>query len=342
VLATAAAVELGPSLPLELKGKAEPVRAALAIGLRPEPTREAAMGALRAPMIGREVELDGLRAALTEASSGRSAAIVIVAPPGTGKSRLLTEFLTHAPAPVWRSRARPDAGASIEAIASLAREALTGIGPDEIERRLAGVAAPARARVLGDAVRALVDAAVPTPEDTDRDARMAAWIEALDALAGPTAVIWAIEDIHWAGGDVLAFLAAASHAATRSGRLIVATARPSIEGRLDPSLERLELQPLEPAEAGRLVAELVGDALPPDLVRAIEERSDGNPLFIEELLRSWVAVGALESEAGRWRLTRPGSVTLPSTVQAIYAGQLDDLPPPVRDPAALPSPGVAP
>ena len=80
------------------------------------------------------------------------------------------------------------------------------------------------------------------------------------------------------------------------------------------------------------MAALLGDALPPDLVLAIEERSDGNPLFIEELIRSWVAVGTLESEAGSWRLTRPpGAVVLPSTVQAIYAGQLDDLPPPVRD-----------
>ena len=137
VLATAAAVELGPSLPLELKGKAEPVRAALAIGLRPEPAREAAMGALRAPMIGREVELDRLRAALTEASDGRSAAIVIVAPPGTGKSRLLAEFLAHSPARTWRSRVRADAGASIEPIAALARDALAGLSSDEVDRRLA-------------------------------------------------------------------------------------------------------------------------------------------------------------------------------------------------------------
>jgi hypothetical protein len=72
--------------------------------------------------------------------------------------------------------------------------------------------------------------------------------------------------------------------------------------------------------------------LPPDLVAAIEDRSDGNPLFIEELLRSWVAVGTLAFDADRWQLTRPpGAVALPSTVQAIYAGQLDDLPPAVRD-----------
>jgi class 3 adenylate cyclase len=332
VLATAAAVELGPILPVELKGKAEPVRAALAIGLRTEPAREAAMGALRAPIIGREFELDRLRASLAEASDGRSTAIAIVAAPGTGKSRLLTEFLAMAYAPTWRSRVRADAGASIDAIGTLARDALAGLSSDEVDRRLADGTADARARVLGNTIRELVGAAPASPENADREARFAAWIEALDALAGPGPVIWAIEDIHWASGDVLAFLSAAAQAPTRHGRLIVATARPSVAVHTDASLERLELQPLQAADAGRLVAALVGEALPPDLVLAIEERSDGNPLFIEELLRSWVAVGTLESEDGGWRLTRPpGAVFLPSTVQAIYAGQLDDLPPPIRD-----------
>ena len=332
VLATAAVVELGPTLHLELKGKAGVVRAAVAAGLRPEPTREAAMGTMRAPIIGREVELDRLRAALERASDVRSAAIVIVAPPGTGKSRLLTEFLASVPARIWRSRVRADAGASIEPIAALARDALAGLTPDEVDRRLADSTARVRARVLGDAIRGLTGAAPASPESTDREARFAAWIEALDAMAIPGPVIWAIEDIHWASGDVLAFLAAAGQAPTRHGRLIVATARPSVAEHLDACLERLELQLLPPADAGRLVTALVGDALPPDLMLAIEERSDGNPLFIEELLRTWVAVGTLESEAGGWRLTRPpGAVVLPSTVQAIYAGQLDDLPPPVRD-----------
>ena len=63
----------------------------------------------------------------------------------------------------------------------------------------------------------------------------------------PGPVIWAIEDIHWASGDVLAFLAAAGRAPTSHGRFIVATARPSVAEHLDASLERLELQLLPPA-----------------------------------------------------------------------------------------------
>jgi class 3 adenylate cyclase len=332
MLAAAAAVELGPTMRLELKGKAEPVHAALAIGLRPEPAREAAMGALRSPMVGREPQLERLHAAFHLASEGGSASIVIVAPPGTGKSRLLVEFLASLQGTAWRARARADAGASVEPIAELARTATAGYAPEALITRLAKGLGEARARVLAESLASLTGIGPSPTEATDRDTRLAAWIEALDQLAVPGPGVWAIEDIHWASGDVLAFLAAAARAPAKSGRLILATARPSILERLDGALERLELHPLPPRDAVRLVTELVGEALPPVLVAAIEERSDGNPLFIEELFRSWVGVGTLESVDGRWRLTRPpGAITLPATVQAIYSGQLDDLPAPVRD-----------
>jgi predicted ATPase len=63
----------------------------------------------------------------------------------------------------------------------------------------------------------------------------------------------------------------------------------------------------------------------------VAERSAGNPLFVEELLRTWAGVGILTAQEGRWHLAAPADeVELPLTVQAIYAAQLDDLPPPAR------------
>src|SRR4051794_25368225 len=86
-----------------------------------------------------------------------------------------------------------------------------------------------------------------------------------------------------------------------------------------------------PRETEELVRELVGEALPADLVARVAERSAGNPLFVEELLRTWAAVGILAAEEAGWRLAAPAEeVELPLTVQAIYAAQLDDLPPPAR------------
>ena len=68
-----------------------------------------------------------------------------------------------------------------------------------------------------------------------------------------------------------------------------------------------------------------------ELVERIADRSDGNCLFIEELLRTWVSVGTLVREGSRWRLAvAADEISLPASVQSIYAAQLDDLPPDAR------------
>ena len=205
----------------------------------------------------------------------------------------------------------------------------------------AGVVVDACLSVVWPPAVAVTDAK-PTE---DRDALFAAWLEGLDALAGAATQVWLVEDVHWAGGDVLAFLefAATQPRSTqegrRTGRLIIATARPSLLETSpdwatdDPDKARhtLHLPALEPTDAGALVHALVGNALPAELVERIVERSDGNCLFIEELLRTWVSVGTLVNDSGSWRLTVPmEEIPLPQSVQSIYAAQLDDLPPDAR------------
>jgi len=340
-LAVAAAVELESQPPLSLKGKAHPVRSALARAIRPEPSRESAMGALRSPIIGRDAELTQLRGALERVAGGGSATVLVVAAPGTGKSRLVAEFLDHVTVPAWRTRVRAGAGSWLEPLAGLARAAIGESDPGATERRLvAGGSSAARSRVLaGEMAGLAASSGTSAGEATERDARLGGWVEALDGLAGEGPVIWVIEDIHWAGGDLLAFLDRATRTAAPRGRLVVATARPGILERLadwaldGPGTRRevLDLPALAPAKAAELVGRLVGEILPTDLVAAIGERSDGNPLFIEELLRTWVSVGTLARDGTGWRLVdAPEAIPLPTTVQAIYAAQLDDLPVPER------------
>jgi tetratricopeptide (TPR) repeat protein len=142
--------------------------------------------------------------------------------------------------------------------------------------------------------------------------------------------MWLVEDVHWASRDFLGFLGHAAADHRPEGRAIVTTARPVLlehEPAWVGEGEVLHLAPMRGADARDLVTALVGGALPDEVVDAVSERSGGNALFIEELLRMWASAGVLEHDGARWTLATPADeVPFPPTVQAIYGGQLDDLP----------------
>jgi class 3 adenylate cyclase/predicted ATPase len=383
-LAVADAIELEPEGPLALKGKAQALPAWRVVGPRPERSREAALGRLRAPMIGREAEMALLGSALDRLRAGGPAERwLISAPPGVGKSRLVDEFATRASGDVWRARARPQGVGAYEPVGELMLDALTAaglrpVGRGEQDRRDA--VALLRARLgragTGEARAAVVAehaagvcwpaieggaSAVPWLS-AERDALFEAWLDAMDVLGDGAPVVWIVEDVHWAGGDLLAFL---DRAVRRPGGrwLVLMPTRPALlerepawsaedderEGRV------LHLPQLTPGDARALITALAGEGLPDDVAEQITHHSDGNPLFVEEVLRSWVAVELLVPAGEGWRLrVPPAAIEVPRTIQAVYAAQIDDLPVSARDVArrgavagrrfpvgALPALGVA-
>jgi class 3 adenylate cyclase len=306
--------------PLKLKGKTEPFRAFQVTMLHDERSRERALGLMRAPTVGRDREVEQLTALV-----GRTTRLTIVAPPGVGKSRVLRELATSAVAAgavVLTARLRPDLLSPFEPVAQLLE---------------AGGGRAVLLEALGDSPRAAVVAelltAVGKPRvgaAVDQDQLFAAWLEGLDALVGDAPAVWLVEDVHWASRDLLAFLERAGTETRAAGRAVVSTARPVLldhEADWVTAGDVVHLEPIRGADARELVHALVGEALPDALVEAVADHSGGNALFIEELLRMWASAGVLAHVGDRWVLARPAEeVPLPPTVQAIYAGQLDDLP----------------
>src|SRR5581483_5969057 len=335
-LAVADAVELEQLEPLELKGKAERVPAWRAVAVFPERSRERALGSLRAPTLGRDEEV----ARLVGAVGAGPQRNVVVAPPGVGKTRLLEEVALRARqagARILRARLRPDLLGPFEPVAQLVRSALAG---GELGNRLRTCLEPGRAEVVEEALAAVVSGSTGAAAGgaaEERDRMFQAWLDGLDALADGAPAVWLVEDVHWASGDLLAFLDLAGRASSAAGRLVVATARPVILETAEQwcaDAQLLDLPLLPPAQTAGLVRALVGGALPGELVGRIAEQSGGNALFVEELLRTWASVGILAREGEGWRLAAAGEeIQLPPTVQAIYAGQLDDLPSPARSAA---------
>lgn len=331
------AFHVEPAGELQLKGKAHPVPTFRVAGLRPERRRGLSMHGLRAPMLGRERELAWLTEVVGQALAGQGpGAVAVVAPPGVGKSRLLEELCASESENGNRSswvRLGDETERGYQAVARLLEGAgLGGEALEALEARLATtLPTAAEARAAARLTARLLAAGTLDAEPVDL---YTAWTAALDAVPAGLA-LWVIEDFHLAGPDLRAFVRYALDHAAPGRRMLLLSARPTAGlalGMADLSgISVLHLEPLKADATRLLVAELVGDTVVPGVhVDGIVDASGGNPLFVEELLRSWIQTGVLRAGPDGWVAAGTGTPRLPSTVHGIYQGQLDALAPPTR------------
>jgi S1-C subfamily serine protease len=171
-------------------------------------------------------------------------------------------------------------------------------------------------------------------EEASREENFAAWREFLEGLAASEPAVLVIEDLHWADEAMLAFVDYLAQSTAGVPLLLLATARTEVL-ELDGSgagfvaaATRLALGPLSGEETAELARDCLGaKSLPTDLHALILERSGGNPLFAEELVRLLQDRGLLESRGGKVAL-RPGvEVPMPDSIGALIAARLDLLAP---------------
>ena len=327
---------LEPAGQLELKGRSRATDVWHVTGTRPAPDGVPAHAV--GTTFGREAELGALMDAWTEAAES-PVSWLVTSPPGAGKTRLVTELadrLGRQGAQVWTANAAQ--GVGYATVATLLRQSLgvptaepPMLGDEVAARLLRRGATPLRAGVAAEHVRALLSG---TELDADPTDLFSSWLSTLEASPTPDGrpPVWIVEDLHLAGPELIEFLRLAVGGSAGTGRLLVMTSRPiaPLEHlRAEPAVRPMYLDPLTDQAADAMIRGLLGPgALPEQLVRTIAERSQGNPLFIEELLRAWIQAGVLEADgAGGWRFTGTESADrLPTTVQSVYLGQLDRLP----------------
>lgn len=269
--------------------------------------------------LGREAELERLRAAWTARSDGRARVIIVEGPSGIGKSalvdlfiqRLLAESDPSSPKP-WVLRGRCYAeeavphklldglvdqlASELAALPERAREAKTPTGVAALTQLF-----PVLGAVFQGATK-VADAVTDPRELAAQGLR-----DLLDRIAAERPVVLVVDDLQWGDKDGAAILGALLMAKSVGGRglFFVATARPAIEAGVErPSwlsawlgqlgrrrsrvaLETLSLEPLEPNAATRLAQALLGaDGAGLDVAESIARASGGVPLFIHELARS--------------------------------------------------------
>ena len=284
-----------------------------------------AVGVSSSRLVGRERQLAELEGALLEAADGRPALAFVAGESGVGKTRLVCELARRA----GERGVRVLSGDSVELAEGQLAYAPLVTALRQLARDRDPVLEELPAPVRTELAALLPGLGERGPRDRrDDQARVfEALLALLDALAGEAPVLLVIEDLHWADASTRAFLRFLAAALADEPILVVATYRPDELHRRHPlrpllaELERtqrarrVELPRLERDELAELLADLVGTPPAADLVDRLYARSEGNPLYTEELL----AAGP------------DGRGTLPASLAAALAVRIERLGPDAQD-----------
>jgi len=340
-------VQVKPLGPVLVKGLAEPAEVYDLVGAGAVRTRLQASRARGFTLfVGRDAEMDQLRRAAEEARCGHGQVVAVVGEPGVGKSRLYYEFVHSHHAHGWLvlesgsvsyGKATP-----YLPLADLLRAYFRIETRDDTRAIRAKVTG--NLLTLDEALKDAVPAALwlldALPEGHPllgldpgerRRTTLAAAKHVLLRESQVQPVLLVFEDLHWIDSETQAFLDSLVESVPSAPVLLAVNYRPEYEHHWGSKTyyRQLRIDPLPPESAEDLLRELLGpdpsvEPLKPHLI----ERTEGNPLFLEESVRALVEIGLLTGARGAYRLVKGvETVTVPSTVQAILAARIDRLAP---------------
>ncbi len=321
-------IEVKPHGPVPVKGLADPVEIFEVMGagqVRSRMQASAARGL--SPFVGRDVEIDRLRQALERARAGHGQVVALVGEPGVGKSRLFWEF-THS------HRAQ---GWLMGEVAAMSYGKLTPYLP--VVKKVTGklLTLDETLRPALPAFLTLLDVPTDDPEwpGPDSPLRRQRILDALKRLllreSQVQPLLLVFEDLHWIDSETQAFLDSLVESLHTARILLLVGYRPEYQHGWSSRSHytQLRLDPLPPATADELLRGIVGEheSLPP-VKRLLVERTEGNPFFLEECVRTLVETQVLVGERGELRLVKPlTTIQVPATVQAVIASRIDRLGP---------------
>ena len=336
--------------PLKLKGKEAPVEVSRLLRAKAVPKRMRGIEGLRAPLIGRDGELTEIRKAVADLERGRGSMLAILGEAGLGKSRLIAETRVLLPVNVTWGEGRAlsfTAGMSYW----LAREivmSLLNVKPEAAQSEVAGAlqkSLEGQAEIYPFLARLLELPMGPAMEDKVKflssEALRSGILEALRgyirrrARHEPLVLVW--EDLHWCDPSSWEALEMLVPVSNEVPLLLLCAARLE-DNRLLEGLQKnggrcvrhiIRLSPLTRDESGSLIQQLLKiENFPVGMRELILNRAEGNPFFVEELLRSLIDAGAIVLEGNRAAATREiDAVEIPETLQGVLAARIDRLPP---------------
>jgi predicted ATPase/class 3 adenylate cyclase len=344
--------DLGDLGPQALAGFAAPQPAWRVIGESGMLSRFEALRSGETPLVGRDEEVELLLRRWRQARSGEGRVTLIFGEPGIGKSRLtaaLSEHIGSEPHTRLRYFCSPhhQDSALYPVIAQLERAAnfTRDDGPEAKLDKLAALLAPAAEAGDVSLLAELLSlpggdrfAPLELSPQRKKERNFAALLRQLEGLARTQPVLMIFEDLHWIDPTSREFLDLILAGIDRLPVLLIATFRPEFQPPWagQPYVTVIALNRLGRGDGAAMVERLAGTAalLPQDVIAEIVERTDGVPLFVEEMTKA-----VLEAGAERRRevvASVPGTgLDVPATLQASLMARLDRLGPAAKGVAQI-------
>jgi class 3 adenylate cyclase len=353
--------------PIAVKGVPGPVRVYQVQGARVRPGRLRGLDAagLQSPMVGRDAELELVLQLCEAVRAGLGRVVLVVGEPGLGKTRLIAEWKAalagqSAAQPAWVEghclsygqglayHLLRDLLRSILGVPLLSDEAEAHAALSSLLEDLFGPQAheiyPYLAHLLSLKLEehALEQVRLLDPQTLQAQI-LAALRRLLQALAARRPLILVVEDLHWADPSSVDLLVRLLPLASTVPLLVCLVTRPDRDAPgwrlataarelLGGSLAEINLQALSESDSRRLVANLLEiEALSEETRSLILKKAEGNPFFVEEVIRMLIERGSIVRSEGGWVVASPiQAIDIPDNLQGLLLARIDRLPEEVK------------
>lgn len=347
---------------MEVKGKAEPVHVYRVLEALKGAIKTRGIAGLSSPMVGRRRESNTLQQIADDVKMGHGSSVAIVGEAGLGKSRLIAEWRKtalldtgdkplrwvegrclsygssmahHLSADVLRALIGAPAGATEEETHAVLRTALSNLFADDLKEVY-----PFLGHLLGVKLEEDMAARVKYLDGPALQAKyVGAYKRYLQTCAESSPLIIIFEDIHWADPSSVELLSQVNPIVAEAPVVFAFVTRPDkdapgwklitqareIKGE---GLTELYLSPLSDKDSQELVSNLLEiESLPANVRDLILAKAEGNPFFVEEVIRMLIDRGNLVRADGNWIVAKPiNTIDIPDTLQGVLIARIDRLP----------------